>query len=63
MIKAIFFDIDGTLIGNGTHTLAESTREAIRGARSNGHICIVNIEKYQLHLMHLCPFPFFRSGY
>nr|WP_304710017.1 HAD family hydrolase [uncultured Acetatifactor sp.] len=41
-MKLIFFDIDGTLIGNGTHTLAESTREAVRGARSNGHICIVN---------------------
>lgn len=38
----IFFDIDGTLIAEGTHTMAESTKEAIRQARKNGHICMIN---------------------
>ena len=41
-MKMIFFDIDGTLIGEGTQTLAESTEKAINRARENGHICMVN---------------------
>lgn len=40
-MKLIFFDIDGTLIDRGKR-MAESTPEAIRRARENGHICIVN---------------------
>lgn len=38
----IFFDIDGTLIGGGSQLMSESTRNAIRKARENGHICIIN---------------------
>ena len=38
----IFFDLDGTLITEGTHFMPESTREAIAAARKNGHICVVN---------------------
>lgn len=38
----IFFDIDGTLIGEQSHMMLESTKKAIQKARSNGHICIVN---------------------
>lgn len=38
----IFFDIDGTLISETTHIMLESTKRAIRKARENGHICIVN---------------------
>lgn len=38
----IFFDIDGTLIGEQTHVMLESTKEAIRRARSRGHICMIN---------------------
>lgn len=30
MVKAIFFDIDGTLVSFQTHTVPESTREALR---------------------------------
>ncbi len=41
-MKMIFFDIDGTLIGEGSQTLAESTKKAIDRARENGHICMVN---------------------
>lgn len=38
----IFFDIDGTLIGNEDHIMPESAKDAIRQARANGHICIIN---------------------
>jgi len=38
----IFFDIDGTLIGEGSQLMSESTKEAIRRARGNGHICMIN---------------------
>lgn len=41
-MKIIFFDIDGTLIGEGTKLMSESTKCAIRKARENGHICIIN---------------------
>lgn len=41
-MKLIFFDIDGTLIGNKGQVLEESTKTAIARARENGHICIVN---------------------
>ena len=40
--KIIFFDIDGTLIGEESHVMLESTKKAIRKARENGHICIIN---------------------
>lgn len=36
MIKAVFFDIDGTLVSFNTHTVSESTREAIRQLRAKG---------------------------
>lgn len=38
MIKAIFFDIDGTLITSDSKVL-ESTREAIRLAQNQGILC------------------------
>lgn len=41
-MKIIFFDIDGTLIGGGSHIMSQSTRRAIRKARENGHICVIN---------------------
>ncbi len=40
--KIIFFDIDGTLIDETTKKMPESAKEAIRIARENGHICMVN---------------------
>lgn len=36
MIKAIFFDIDGTLVSFKTHTIPQSTLEAIHKVRQNG---------------------------
>ena len=41
-MKIIFFDIDGTLICGGNERMPESTKEAIRTARANGHICMIN---------------------
>lgn len=41
-MKIIFFDIDGTLIENGGKMMPESAKEAIRIARANGHICMIN---------------------
>lgn len=38
----IFFDIDGTLIGEGSHVIPESAREAIQEARRRGHFCVIN---------------------
>ncbi len=38
----IFFDIDGTLIDEREHRMPESARNAIAGARENGHICMIN---------------------
>ncbi len=38
MIKAIFFDIDGTLVNNQSKAL-ESTKKAINYARKNGILC------------------------
>lgn len=41
-MKIIFFDIDGTLVSEKTHRMLESTKEAIKKARENGHLCIIN---------------------
>ena len=40
-VKLIFFDIDGTLISNW-RDMPESAARAIRKARENGHLCLVN---------------------
>ncbi len=36
MIKAVFFDIDGTLVPFGEHSIPENTRMALRQLRDNG---------------------------
>ncbi|MGN0167125.1 MAG: HAD family hydrolase [Acetatifactor sp.] len=38
----IFFDIDGTLIPKPTSGIPESAGKAIKKARENGHICMIN---------------------
>lgn len=40
--KILFFDIDGTLVPVGTKQIPESAVEAIRRARANGHLCMIN---------------------
>ncbi|MCR5452908.1 MAG: HAD family hydrolase [Lachnospiraceae bacterium] len=39
--KLIFFDIDGTLWGHD-RIVPESTKEGIKKAQKNGHICMIN---------------------
>lgn len=36
MVKIIFFDIDGTLVSFNTHTIPQSTLDAIKAVRSKG---------------------------
>lgn len=36
MIKALFFDIDGTLVSFNTHSIPDSTVEALEAAKANG---------------------------
>mgnify|MGYP002794236828 FL=1 len=40
--KMLFFDIDGTIVAEGTEYLPESTVKAIRRARENGHLAFIN---------------------
>lgn len=41
-MKIIFFDIDGTLLPEGSTMIPESAKKAIRRARENGHLCFIN---------------------
>lgn len=36
MTKALFFDIDGTLVSFATHRIPDSTVAALRQAKANG---------------------------
>lgn len=38
----VFFDIDGTIVDNETEIIPESTVEAVRLLRKNGHIPVIN---------------------
>lgn len=40
--KILFFDIDGTILSEETHCILPSTVEAIKKARENGHIAMIN---------------------
>lgn len=40
--KALFFDIDGTLLSEVTKTVPESAKEALSRARSLGHLVFIN---------------------
>ena len=40
MIKALFFDIDGTLVSFKTHTIPDSTIQALTAAKSTSSIGI-----------------------
>ena len=36
MVKAIFFDIDGTLVSFKTHDVSDSTKKALKLLKDNG---------------------------
>ena len=50
MIKALFFDIDGTLLSFKTHKMPESTKQALATLREKGILTIVSSGRptYQL---------------
>ena len=41
MGKYLFFDIDGTLLSDVTHTVPQSAIEAIKKAKENGHNSLI----------------------
>lgn len=40
--KLLFFDIDGTLLSEKTHTIPQSTINALKQAKENGHLIFIN---------------------
>lgn len=48
MIKAIFFDIDGTLVSFKTHTVHESTRKALIELREKGIKLFISTGRHEL---------------
>lgn len=49
-IKAVFFDIDGTLAAVKTHIIPESTREAVRRLREKGIACVLSTGRHPLEV-------------
>ena len=50
MIKAAFFDVDGTLFSHKTNRVPPSTREAIAALREKGILCIVATGRHPIEL-------------
>lgn len=46
----VFFDIDGTMVDNDTQIIPESTVEAVRLLRENGHLPVVNTGRPYSHM-------------
>ncbi len=46
----VFFDIDGTVVDNDTQIIPDSTVEAIRLLRENGHLPVVNTGRPYAHV-------------
>lgn len=42
MTRVLFFDIDGTILSEVTHTIPESCKAAIAKAKANGHYVFIN---------------------
>lgn len=40
--KIIFFDIDGTILSHRNYMISDSTKNAIRQAKANGHLTFIN---------------------
>ena len=40
--KILFFDIDETLLSHKTFTIPESTKNALKKAKENGHLIFIN---------------------
>ncbi|MDR2358398.1 MAG: Cof-type HAD-IIB family hydrolase [Prevotellaceae bacterium] len=61
MIKAIFFDIDGTLVSFKTHTVAPAVVAALHKLRKQGIKIFVASGRHQCTMDHLSAIPF--DGY
>lgn len=46
----VFFDIDGTVVDNDTQIIPESTVEAVRLLRENGHLPVINTGRPYGHI-------------
>lgn len=53
--KALFFDIDGTLLSTVTRTVPDSARKAIDRARACGHLAFVNTGRSFAELKEILP--------
>ncbi len=54
--KALFFDIDGTLLSEKTRRVPDSAKEALKQAREKGHLVLINTGRVYPHLTR-DPFP------
>ena len=61
MIKAIFFDIDGTLVSFRTHTVPQSTRNALQALQRKGIKLFINTGRPKLLINNLGDLQF--DGY
>ncbi len=62
MVKAVFFDIDGTLVSFSTHKIPQSTIFALNELRSNGVKIFIATGRSWGQMQHLNDFPKF-DGY
>ena len=52
--KALFYDIDGTLLSEKTGRVPESAVQALKEARAKGHLVFINTGRvYALSLIHI----------
>ena len=63
MIKALFFDVDGTLVSFNTHDVPESTREALRLAHENGVKIFTATGRPRQLLNNVAPIEHLMDGY
>lgn len=61
MIKALFFDIDGTLVSFRDHTIPESARRALEQLKKRGVRLFVASGRHPADILSICDFPF--DGY
>ncbi|HAD56461.1 MAG TPA: hypothetical protein DCG00_03180, partial [Alistipes sp.] len=48
MVRAVFFDIDGTLVSFKTHRMPESTRKALEALRGQGMKLFISTGRHEL---------------
>jgi len=63
MIKAVFFDIDGTLFSHRTHKMPESARAALKALRAKGIHCVAATGRHLWELLKLVEDDTLFDGY